>query len=154
MTLRNFVAWVSCVLLSTFLHSIYQFLSICLKFVSWKIIRMNRTMTQGRIHFHFRLVSYPLFLRLHANRVHVVVGASAPRTYWRVALARASTLSASVVRTLRGGERLQKVFCLVALSLAPLRSQCLVVCGSPLQRGHSGSAEVSRLLAYVFSTEV
>ncbi len=51
----------------------------------------------------------------------------------RVSLASASTLSGSVVRTLRGGEGLPKMFCLVTLSLGHLRSQCPVVCGSDLK---------------------
>ncbi len=77
----------------------------------------------------------------------VIVEASAPKVYPKVTLARASTLSGSVVRTLRGGEGLPNMFCLVASSLGHLRSQCSIVCGSSLQRGHRGSAEVSRRLA-------
>ncbi len=77
----------------------------------------------------------------------VVVEASAPKVYLRVTLASASILSESVVRTLRGGEGLPNMFCLVASSLGHLRSQCLIVCGSSLQSGHSGSAEESRRLA-------
>ncbi len=79
--------------------------------------------------------------------VVVVVEASAPKVYQRVALASASTLSGSVVRTLRGGEGLPNMFCLVASGLGHLRSQCSIVCGSSLQRGHRGSAEGSRRLA-------
>ncbi len=60
----------------------------------------------------------------------VVVEASAPNIYPRVTLASASTLSGSVVRTLRGGEVLPKMFYLVASSLGHLRSQCSIVCGS------------------------
>ncbi len=46
--------------------------------------------------------------------VAVVVEAPAPKVYPRVTLASASTLSGSVVRTLRGGEGLPNMFCLVA----------------------------------------
>ncbi len=60
------------------------------------------------------------------------VEASAPKVCPRVTLASASTLSGSVVRTLRGGEGLPKVFCLVASSLGHLRSQCSIACGSSL----------------------
>ncbi len=70
--------------------------------------------------------------------VVVIVEASAPKVYPRVTLASASTLSGSVVNTLRGGEGLPNMFCLVASSLGHLRSQCSIVCGSPLQRGHRG----------------
>ncbi len=65
----------------------------------------------------------------------VVVEASVPKVYPRVTLASASTFSGSVVRTLRGGEGLSEMFCLVASSLGHLRSQCSIVCGSSLQRG-------------------
>ncbi len=58
-----------------------------------------------------------------------VVEASAPKAYPRVALASASTLSGSVVRTLKGVEGLPKVFCLVVSNLGHLRSQCSIVCG-------------------------
>ncbi len=40
------------------------------------------------------------------------------------------------------------MFCLVASSLGHFRSQCSIVCGSSLQRGHRGSAEGSRRLAF------
>ncbi len=79
--------------------------------------------------------------------VVVVVEASAPKIYPRVTLASASTRSGSVVRTLRGGEGLPNMFCLVASSLGHLCSQCSIVCGSSLQREHRGSAEGSRRLA-------
>ncbi len=79
--------------------------------------------------------------------VVVVVEASAPKVYPRVTLASTSTLSGSVVRALRGGEGLPNMFCLVASSLGHLRSQCSIVCGSSLQRGHRGSAEGSRRLS-------
>ncbi len=46
------------------------------------------------------------------------------------------------------------MFCLVASSLGHLRSQCSIVCGSSLQRGHRGSAEGSRRLAQAFSNGV
>ncbi len=46
------------------------------------------------------------------------------------------------------------MFCLVASSLGHLRSQCSIVCGPSLQRGHRGSAEGSRRLAYSFSNGV
>ncbi len=65
----------------------------------------------------------------------VVVEASAPRAYPRVTLA--STLSESVVRNLRSGEVLPKMFCLVASSLRHLRSQCSIVCGCSFQRVES-----------------
>ncbi len=77
-----------------------------------------------------------------------VVEASVPKVYPRVTLASSSTLSGSVVRTLRSGEGLPKIFCLVASSHGHLRSQCSIVCGSSLQWGHRGSAERSRRLAY------
>ncbi len=57
-------------------------------------------------------------------------------------LASASTLSESVVRTLRGGEGLPKMFCLVASSPGHLRSQCSIVCGSSLQSGHRGVEDI------------
>ncbi len=79
--------------------------------------------------------------------VVVVVEASAPKVYPRVTLASASTLSGSVVRTLRGGEGLPNMFCLDASSLGHLRSRCSIVCGSSLQRGHRVAAEGSRRLA-------
>ncbi len=79
--------------------------------------------------------------------VVVVVEASEPKVYPRVTLASASTLSGSVVSTLRGGEGLPNMFCLVASSLGHLRGQCSIVCGSSLQRGHRASAEGSRRLA-------
>ncbi len=60
----------------------------------------------------------------------VVVEASAPKVYPRVTLASSSTFSGSVVRTLRGGEGLPNMFCLVASSLGHLRNQCSIVCGS------------------------
>ncbi len=63
------------------------------------------------------------------SMIDVAVEASAPRVYWRVALASASS---------GGGEGLPKVSCLVASSLGHLRSQCSIVCGSSLQRGTVG----------------
>ncbi len=63
------------------------------------------------------------------------------KVYPRVTLASASTLSGSVTRTLRGGEGLPKMFCLVASSLGHLSSQWSIACGSSLQRGHRGSVE-------------
>ncbi len=111
-------------------------------------------MTLGRIHFYFLLVSYPLLVRLHANKVHVIVGASKPIAYWRETPARASTLLESVVRTLRGEKALPQIFCPVASSLGHLRSQCSIVCGSSLQSGRSGFVEGSRTLAYAFSRGV
>ncbi len=77
----------------------------------------------------------------------VAVGTSVPKVYPRVTLASASTLSGSVVRTLRGGEGFPNVFCVVASSLGHLRSQYSIVCGSSLQREHRGSAEGPRRLA-------
>ncbi len=71
------------------------------------------------------------------------VEASAPKVYPRVTL----RAPGSVVRTLRGGEGLTRMFCLVASSLRHLRSQCSIVCGSSLQRVHRGSAEGSGRLA-------
>ncbi len=85
--------------------------------------------------------------RVQIPAVVVVVEASAPKVYPRVTLASASTLSGSVVRTLRGGERLPNMFYLVASSLGHLRSQCSIVWGSSLQSGHRGPAEESRRLA-------
>ncbi len=76
--------------------------------------------------------------------VVVVVEASAPKVYSRGTLASTSTLSGSVVRTLRGGEGLPKMFRLVASSMGHVRSQCSIVCGSSLQRGRRGSAEGSK----------
>ncbi len=64
-----------------------------------------------------------------------------------VTIASASTLPGSVVRTFRGGEGLPKMYCLAASSPGRFRSQCSIVCGSSLQRGHKGSAEGSRRLA-------
>ncbi len=84
----------------------------------------------------------------------VVVEASAPKVYPKVTLARASTLSGSVVSTLRGGEGLPNMFCLVASSPGHLRSQCSIVCGSSLQRWHRGPSEGSRRLAKAFSSGV
>ncbi len=52
----------------------------------------------------------------------VVVEASMPKYYPRVALARVNILSGVVVRTLRCGEGLPKMFCLAASSLGQLRS--------------------------------
>ncbi len=64
----------------------------------------------------------------------VVVEASAPKVYPRVTLASASTLSGSVVRTLRGGEGLPKIFCLVVSSLrAPPQSVFDCLC-----KGYTG----------------
>ncbi len=71
-----------------------------------------------------------------------VVEVSLQKVYPRVTLATARTLSGSVERTLRGGEGLPKMFCLVAPSLGHLRSQGSIVCGSSLQRRHRGSAEI------------
>ncbi len=76
--------------------------------------------------------------------VAVVVEAKAPQVYPWVTLASASTLSGSVVRTLRGEEGLPNMFCLVTSSLGHLRSQCSIACGSSLQKE---SAEGSRRLA-------
>ncbi len=75
------------------------------------------------------------------NAAVVVVDASAPKVYPRVTLASASTLSGSVIRTLKYAE-LPKVFCIVASSLGHLRSRCSIVCGSSLQRGHGGVEEI------------
>ncbi len=77
----------------------------------------------------------------------VVVEASASKVYPRATLAGASKPSGWVVRTLRVGEGLPKMFCLVASSLGHLDSQCSIVCGSSLQRGYRGSAEGSRRFA-------
>ncbi len=81
-----------------------------------------------------------------AGSAVVVVEASALKVYPRVTLARASTFSGSVVRTLRGEEGLPKMFCLVASNLGHLRSKCSIVCGSSLQRGHMRPAEGPRRL--------
>ncbi len=88
-----------------------------------------------------------LLMRKAAVVVVVNVEASAPKVYPRVTLASASTLSSSVERTLRGGEGLPNMSCLVASSLGHLRSQCSIVCGSSLQKGHRRSVEGSRRLA-------
>ncbi len=80
----------------------------------------------------------------HLSQIDVVVvDASAPKVYPRVTLASTSTLSGSVVRTVRGGEGMRH-----------LRSLCSVACGSDLQRGHRGSVEGSRRLALAFSNGV
>ncbi len=76
----------------------------------------------------------------------VAVEALAPKAYPRVALASASSLSGSVVRTLRGGEGLPKMFCLIALGRGA-SPQPPIVSGSSFQRGRSESAEGSRKLA-------
>ncbi len=60
----------------------------------------------------------------------------------------------TISRSLRVGEKLPKIFYLVASSPGHLRSQCLIFCGSSLQRGHSGSAEESTNLAYAFNSGV
>ncbi len=70
-----------------------------------------------------------------------VIEASALKAY-----PSASTLSGSVVRTLRGGEELSNIFCLVATSVGHLRSQCSIICSSSLQRGHNGSMNGSSRL--------
>ncbi len=93
-------------------------------------------------------------ITINFTGVVVVVEASAPKVYPRVTVASASLLSWSVVRTLRGGEGRPNMFCLVASSLGHLRCQCSIVCGSSLQRGHRGSAERSRRLAFAFSSGV
>ncbi len=100
------------------------------------------------------IVEYLQFCVMTINFTDVVVEASEPKVYRRVTVASASTLSGAVVRTLRGGEWLLNMFFLVASSLGHLRSQCSIVCGSSLQRGHRGSAERSRRLAYAFSSGV
>ncbi len=76
------------------------------------------------------------------NAAVVVADASAPKVYPRVTLASASTLSGSVIRTLRYAEGLPKVFCIVASSLGHLPSRCSIVCDSSLQRGHGGVEEI------------
>ncbi len=86
--------------------------------------------------------------------VVVAVEASAQKTYPRVTLACASTLSGSVVRTLRGGEGLPTMFCLVVSSRVNLCSRCSIIYGSSFQRGHRGSAEDSASeYAMSFETE-
>ncbi len=83
--------------------------------------------------------------------VVVFVETSVPKAYPRVALASASTLSGSVLRTLRGGEILPKMFSLILpSSLGHPHSQCSIVCGSSLQRGHNGSAEELRRFSVGF----
>ncbi len=67
-----------------------------------------------------------------------LVEASGPKAYPRVPLTGATTLSGSAVRTLDDGEGASKTFCLAASSFGHLPSQCSIVCGSSLQRGHSG----------------
>ncbi len=56
--------------------------------------------------------------------------------------ASASALSGSVVRTLRGGERLPKLCCLITSNQGHPRIQFSIVSCSSLQRGHSGSVAV------------
>ncbi len=65
-------------------------------------------------------------------------------------LASANILSVLVVRTLRDGEELTRLFCRVAVGLGHLRTQCSMICDSSLLRKHSRSAEVSRRLVYAF----
>ncbi len=73
--------------------------------------------------------------------VAVVVEASAPKVYPRVTLASASTLSGSVVRTLRGGEGLPNMLLLLhrawGTSVASVRSSAAPLC----KGGHRGSVE-------------
>ncbi len=64
----------------------------------------------------------------------IVIEASSPKAYHRVTVASASNLSGSLVRALRGGEGLPKMFCLVVSNLRHLRNQVSIVCGSSLQR--------------------
>ncbi len=75
--------------------------------------------------------------------VVIVVEASAPRANWGE---RQHPLGFSG-KNLKGLRKVSKVFCLVASSLEHQRSQCSVICVSSLQRGHSGSVEMSRRLA-------
>ncbi len=56
-------------------------------------------------------------------------------------VAQASGGASSMVRTLRGGEEIPEMFCLVASSLGRPPSRCLMVCDSSFKRGHSGSME-------------
>ncbi len=116
----------------------------------WPVWNEIYTLFLGCVKMPVHMGGFLLFTA--AGIVVVVVGggvveASAPKAYPRVTLTSASTLSGSVVRTLRGGEGLPNMFYLVASSLGHLRSQCSIVCGSSLQRGHRGSAEGSRRLA-------
>ncbi len=80
--------------------------------------------------------------------VVVVVETSAPKVYPRVTLASASTLSGSAVRTLRGGEALPNMFCLVASSLGHLRSQCSIVCGGVEEIGIATQVQKQAAVAY------
>ncbi len=65
------------------------------------------------------------------NAVVIVVftEASAAKVYLSLTLANTSTLSGSVVRSLRGGEGLSKMFCPVESNLEHLLSQCSIVYG-------------------------
>ncbi len=56
--------------------------------------------------------------------VVVVVEASASKVYSRVTLASTSTLSVSMVRTLRDGEGLPNMFCLVASRVRFSKFEC------------------------------
>ncbi len=66
------------------------------------------------------------------SAVVVVFEASVPKVYPRVTLASASTLSGLVLRTLRGGEGLPNMCCLVAsrlgTSVASVRSSAAPLC--------------------------
>ncbi len=65
-----------------------------------------------------------------------------PKAYLRVALAKASTLSEPVVKTLKGGEGLPKMFCLVVSDLGHLRGQRSITHGSSLQCACGGVEEI------------
>ncbi len=123
-------------------RAILPFIFMCIKPKS----TFEELFTRGG---YIRALSIPMHvspLKPLTYFVTVVVEASAPKAYPAVALASVSILSGSVVRTLRSGEGLPMMLVLVASSLGHHRSQCSIACCSSLQRGHSGSAEVSMKL--------
>ncbi len=73
------------------------------------------------------------------DSVIFVVEASAPKVYPKVNLASASTLSGSVVRTLRDVQVVPKMFYLVASSLGHLR-----LSAAPLFKGDTGGLRRGR----------
>ncbi len=90
-----------------------KIISLCLQIKAWALPPTSRCAVEIAVHV----------------AVVVVVEASAPKVYPMVTLASASTFSGSVLRTLRCGEGLPNMFCLVASSLGHLRSYS-IVCGS------------------------
>ncbi len=76
--------------------------------------------------------------------VVVAVEASAPKVYPRVTLSSASTLSGSVVRTLRGGEGLPTMFGLV------LSNRGVRLFAAPLSKGETGGLWRALLVSTLF----